>query len=85
MARTTTLNWQAAGLFRIGRALASVAIALSNAAFNLPTTAYAVAVKWQKRAEMRRHLNELDDRLLDDIGITREQAGREAEKPFWLS
>jgi hypothetical protein len=26
-----------------------------------------------------------DDRLLLDIGITREQAEREASKPFWMS
>jgi uncharacterized protein YjiS (DUF1127 family) len=31
----------------------------------------------------RRTLRELDDRQLDDIGITREQALREANKLFW--
>ena len=31
----------------------------------------------------RRPLLTLDDRLLDDIGITREQARKEGRKPFW--
>lgn len=38
---------------------------------------------WRERAQMRRHLLALDDRLLRDIGITRAQAHSEAEKPFW--
>jgi len=35
--------------------------------------------RWQQRQA----LLDLDDRLLDDIGITRKQAEREASKPFW--
>lgn len=31
----------------------------------------------------RRHLAELDDRLLKDIGISRKQAEHEAQKSFW--
>lgn len=31
----------------------------------------------------RRHLLTLDDRLLEDIGISREQAQSEGRKPFW--
>ena len=37
---------------------------------------------WQKRRQ-RQRLLELNDHLLDDIGITREQAEREAGKWFW--
>lgn len=37
------------------------------------------------RQQQRRHLLELDDRMLADIGITREQAQAEGRKPFWLS
>ena len=33
--------------------------------------------------ELRRQLRALDDRMLDDIGISRERAEREAAKPFW--
>ena len=32
----------------------------------------------------RRALAKLDDRLLDDIGLTREQAKREAMKSCWM-
>ena len=35
------------------------------------------------RRRERRALAALDDRLLRDIGVTRYEAAREAEKPFW--
>ena len=35
------------------------------------------------RRQTRKALLELDDRLLDDIGVTREQARTEARKPMW--
>jgi uncharacterized protein YjiS (DUF1127 family) len=42
---------------------------------------------WSARSNERRALRELteqlDDRLLKDIGISREQALCEAAKPFW--
>jgi uncharacterized protein YjiS (DUF1127 family) len=38
---------------------------------------------WQQRARQRRQLAELDDRQLDDIGISRAEALCEAAKPFW--
>ncbi len=38
---------------------------------------------WQERANQRRNLASLDDRMLRDIGIDRAAARREAEKPFW--
>jgi uncharacterized protein YjiS (DUF1127 family) len=31
----------------------------------------------------RRRLAELDDRMLRDVGLTREEAGREAGRPVW--
>lgn len=36
-----------------------------------------------KRHKSRRHLARLDDRLLKDIGLTRAQAKRESNRPFW--
>jgi uncharacterized protein YjiS (DUF1127 family) len=36
-----------------------------------------------EKARQRRILLELDERLLRDIGVTREQAEREARKPIW--
>jgi len=39
--------------------------------------------EWQRRAEMRARMARLDERMLDDIGLTREQVDAEAAKPFW--
>lgn len=36
------------------------------------------------RWNSRRALGELSDQALQDIGLSREQAQREASKPFWL-
>ena len=38
----------------------------------------------RERQRQRRRLRDLDDRLLADIGLTRQQADIEAGKPFWL-
>jgi uncharacterized protein YjiS (DUF1127 family) len=38
---------------------------------------------WYKRASQRRQLRELDDRLLQDIGVSRADAWREGRKHFW--
>ncbi|MCB1724842.1 MAG: DUF1127 domain-containing protein [Chromatiaceae bacterium] len=51
--------------------------------------AWAAAVHlltlWYARARQRSQLAALSDRQLADIGVTREQADREAAKPFWRS
>lgn len=39
--------------------------------------------RWQQRADGRRTLLSLDARTLSDIGISRADAVREADKPFW--
>jgi uncharacterized protein YjiS (DUF1127 family) len=39
--------------------------------------------EWLHRIESRRELAALSDHALRDIGITRVDAIREAEKPFW--
>lgn len=43
----------------------------------------AFAIRCLERHRQRKALLGLDGRLLRDIGITREQAVREARKPFW--
>ena len=40
-------------------------------------------VRFQARAQQRRQLKGLDDRMLADIGLTRKAADKEANKPFW--
>jgi uncharacterized protein YjiS (DUF1127 family) len=36
-----------------------------------------------ERSRQRRALAELDERLLRDIGLTRDEAWRECANPFW--
>ncbi len=38
---------------------------------------------WRQVTRERRRLLELDDRTLADIGLTRDEAHREAARPFW--
>ncbi len=38
---------------------------------------------WYERTRQRRHLAQLDERLLGDIGIDRIAAMKEVSKPFW--
>ena len=38
---------------------------------------------WRVRHKTRAHLASLDDRTLRDIGLSRYDANKEAEKPFW--
>jgi uncharacterized protein YjiS (DUF1127 family) len=40
-------------------------------------------VGWIRTSEARRHLDQLDDRMLLDFGFDPEDARREAAKPFW--
>jgi len=44
---------------------------------------WATIVTWQQRYELRRHLLEMDGRLLDDMGFSYAKARQEAAKPFW--
>ena len=38
---------------------------------------------WRERARMRGELRRLDERVLEDIGLSVGEADREAAKPFW--
>jgi len=60
-----------------------------NKQANLPVVAtlflYAavVATQWAQLYRSRQHLRDLDDHMLRDIGISPEDAEREARRPFW--
>ncbi len=42
-----------------------------------------VALTWRHNAVTRHQLTQLDDDQLRDVGITRQDASREAARPFW--
>ena len=44
---------------------------------------WELLVLWQARASSRVRLAALDDRMLRDMGVRREDALHEAAKPFW--
>jgi uncharacterized protein YjiS (DUF1127 family) len=41
--------------------------------------------EWQRRRRSRHELEGLSDATLQDIGITRCDAHRELQKPFWMA
>lgn len=47
------------------------------------TNAIGFIATWMERVRQREALASLDDRMLRDLGITRTEAVRECEKPFW--
>ena len=54
----------------------------------LPTASAAVRIadalgEWLQRGRSRRLLAQMDDRMLHDIGLSRDAALSEGEKPFW--
>ncbi len=58
-----------------GRFIASFAASLSGL--------LNVVILWLEVSRERRHLARLDDRLLNDIGLTRADIEPEIAKPFW--
>ena len=45
--------------------------------------AWVLVASWVERVRQREVLGKLDDTMLRDVGITRVEAARECEKPFW--
>ncbi|WP_425248598.1 DUF1127 domain-containing protein [Chelativorans salis] len=39
--------------------------------------------RWRQRVQDRRHLSELYDHVVSDIGLTRADVTRQAARPFW--
>lgn len=44
---------------------------------------FGTLVRWQRRAQQRHHLMQLDQRLFDDMGLSRDNIATEANKFFW--
>ena len=57
----------------------------TNAGRGLVTRLFDQLIEWLDRARQRRHLGELDDRLLRDIGLSRAEVENEVSRPFWHS
>lgn len=55
--------------------------------FKFPGEAFDMATEmlqvWRERIRYRHDLEQLDEHILRDIGLTRDEAVREAQKPFW--
>jgi uncharacterized protein YjiS (DUF1127 family) len=66
----------------VGRSAGESILPNPQAIFSRPLRTVAA---WFVRSSQRRALHELahDGRLLSDIGLTRDEALREAVKPFW--
>lgn len=62
--------------------LPGVAQRLPAASRTRPSLLTRIAT-WHRVARQRRQLLDIDPRLLADMGLTPEQAFREASRPFW--
>jgi uncharacterized protein YjiS (DUF1127 family) len=49
----------------------------------LVTRLFDQVLAWLDHTRQRRHLGELDDRLLRDIGVSRTEVEHEISRPFW--
>ena len=52
--------------------------------FGNPDIQTTIVKVWFERWKQRRALLRLDDRMLDDVGISKCQAFEEGSKPFWI-
>jgi uncharacterized protein YjiS (DUF1127 family) len=55
----------------------------TKAGVGLVTRLFDQVLVWLDRVRQRRHLGELDDRLLRDIGLSRAEVEHEISRPFW--
>ncbi len=58
---------------------------LSHALFDTLAALARIAATWMARWEQRRALEDLDDHLLRDIGVSQAEAALQAGQPFWRS
>lgn len=61
----------------------SLAAIPGRARLSAPGLVWQSLRAWSALYRQRRQLGALDDHLLADIGVTREQAMREARRRFW--
>ena len=86
MAAKTNMNFEAPFVGAVGNFaeyLVHIAGTVIGSVSEAASRVLAGLQIWQSRIDQRRHLNELDSRLLNDMGFTLEQAQLETNKPFW--
>jgi uncharacterized protein YjiS (DUF1127 family) len=54
-----------------------------KASAGIATRLFDQLMTWLDHTRQRRHLGELDDRLLRDIGVSRAEVEHEMSRPFW--
>jgi len=54
-----------------------------KAGIGVATRFFDMLMVWLDRTRQRRHLAELDERLLRDIGLSRAEVEHETSRPFW--
>jgi uncharacterized protein YjiS (DUF1127 family) len=64
---------------------AVAALAWLLGGFIIELAAYAVEtlLHWQERSRERVQLQQLDEHMLHDIGLSRADVAHECDKPFW--
>jgi uncharacterized protein YjiS (DUF1127 family) len=61
----------------------SLVKSLAVAVFVMPERGLDLMQVWETRLRQRQHLARLNYSLLEDMGMTAEDAARESAKPFW--
>ena len=56
---------------------------LFEAPAKIAASAFNTLLIWQRRSQQRRHLMQMDARLLDDLGLSRSDVAHEVSKHFW--
>ena len=51
---------------------------------SIVASVFGTITQWVEKERSRQALAKLDDRMLDDIGLSRADVADEIEKPFWV-
>ena len=66
-------------------AVVSHQVSLASKVLEYPRQLLNTLAEWQYRKYSRAQLRDLNEHLLNDMGLTRSQASQEARKPFWIA
>lgn len=77
------ITWPHSGGSRSGRESGLKAGSWLDAAQEFLISVFDQIGEWQERSAQRHRLMTMDARMLHDVGLCREDAINEAQKPFW--